>query len=202
MTAILITILAFFVYLFLQSLAINGLYISAAGKSETLPDGTTADSEMILYPLYKFLNQFTLNRIYCTMAFIKSRSASFPAIAGGIIQWTGDGPVFAIIPTSGQTINIDALKSWASAYLNAQVEYDSTAHNFKLYQEVPEYRFSKYIRKPILTCVICMASFWSIFTFLIPVILVFGFSLKIIPIWIGDILCLSYLNYLIFKARK
>lgn len=192
---------AFLIYLLIQAIFINGVYISAAGKSETLPDGTGADSEMILYPLYKFLSQNTEKRIYYILPQIKLRATTFPTIAGGVIKWDTFGPYFYVAPTSGE-INIGALIAWADAYLGAKVEYDEAGRTVAFYKTEPQYKFSKYLRKPIITCVICMASFWSIFTFLIPVLIVFGFSFKILPIWIGNVFCLSYLNYVIFKPRK
>lgn len=195
-------IACFLIYLPIQSLLINGIYISAAGRTDQLPDGSSADSEMILYPLYKFLNQSVQKRVSFTLSVIKQRIPFFPNITGGTINWSGDGPLFALTPIPGQTLNLDELNKWADAYLSGKVEYDDFTRTVMIYQDVTFYKFSKYLRKPIITCIICMASFWSIFTFLIPVILYFGFSLKIIPIWVGNVFCLSYLNYVIFKPRK
>lgn len=202
MTTLLLLTATFLIYLFIQALMINGIYISAKGTTDILPDGTTADSEMILYPLYKYLNQSIQQKVAFTLTVIKQRTNVFPIIAGGTIHWIDDGPLFTLIPIPGQTLNLAALNSWADAYLKGHIDYDEVNKTIMVYQDITVYKFSKYIRKPIITCIICMASFWSIFTFLIPVILIFGWSLKIIPIWIGNMLCLSYLNYVIFKPRK
>lgn len=193
-------ICCFILYLPIQSLLINGIYISAAGRSETLPDGTVVGSEMILYPLYRFLNQQTQSPVFFSIKRIRELSNKLPIVPWGTIDWTKYDQAFVVTLNPGAEADLTSLKTWATAYLNAEVFYQSNQLSF--YQNIPHYKFSKYIRKPIITCIICMASFWSIFTFLIPVIYLFGWDLKILPIWIGNMFCVSYLNYVIFKPRK
>lgn len=195
-------ICCFILYLPIQSLIINGIYISAAGKSETLPDGTVADSEMILYPLYKFLNQQYQKRIYFTLEQIKARSANLPGISGGTINWDTGAYTFKVLPSFVNSINVDSIRAWAEAYLSGKIDYDPDSDTIAFYQDETFYKFSKYLRKPIITCIICMASFWCILLFLIPVVCLFGFQIKILPIWIANTFCVSYLNYVIFKPRK
>lgn len=202
MSTILLLITTFLVYLLVQALAINGIFISAAGITETLPDGTLAHSEMIFYRLYRYLNQSIEKKVAYSLDVIEQKTKVFPVISGAIINWNAGGPLFTVTPIPNQPFNIQPLTIWATTYLKGYVEFDATNQTIMIYQNIEFYRFSKWLRKPILTCIICMASFWSIFTFLIPVILIFGWSLKIIPIWIGNVFCLSYLNYLIFKPRK
>ncbi len=196
-------LLSFLIYAIIQALIINGIFISAAGSDITLPNGEVLGSEMILYPVYKFLNKSYDKAVGYTLTEIKKRTTvALPGITGGTIDWSGDGPLFPVTINPGQILNTDSINNWAKAYLNGALEYDDVNKTVMFYQNVTFYRLSKWLRKPILTCIICMASFWSIFTFLIPVILIFGWSLKIIPIWIGNMFCLSYLNYVIFKPRK
>lgn len=195
-------LLSFLIYLPIQSLAINGIFISAAGTTETLPDGTLAHSEMIFYRIYRYLNQSMLKKVGFTLDEIKKRTNVFPIIAGATINWHDGGPLFGLTPTPNQTLNLGALNAWAEAYLKGFVEYDADSQTIMIYQNIEVYRFSKYLRKPLLTCIICMASFWSIFTFLLPVIMIFGPHWIIFFIWVGNVFCLSYLNYVIFKPRK
>lgn len=204
---LLIEIATFLIYLYPQALMINGIYISAAGRSDTLPDGTSADSEMILYPLYKYLNQSTTDKMYFTFESLKSKGiTNWASFTWGRVQWQ-EGISQLLIQNAGQVLNIDALKTWATAYLNAKVTYNAADGTVMFYQDITKYKFSKYIRGPIITCVICMASFWSIFTFLLPVIFIlpkmkiFIPLADIFPIWIANVFCLAYLNFLIFKPR-
>lgn len=195
--------LTFLLYAIVQALIINGIFISASGSDITLPDGTVLGSEMILYPVYKFLNKSYDKAVGYTLTEINNRiKVPLPGITGGTIDWRGDGPLFAVAPNPGQNIDPTSLKVWAAAYLHGALDYDEANQTIMFYQNVTFYRFSKWLRKPILTCIICMASFWSIFTFLIPVILIFGWHWQIIPIWVANMFCLSYLNYVIFKPRK
>lgn len=52
---------------------------------------------------------------------------------------------------------------------------------------------------PFFSCVKCMASIWSLITFMPLVIYLFGFHLIQIPIWAFDAFILVSLNYLIYK---
>lgn len=197
---LLIQIATFIAYLYPQALLINGIYISAAGKTDILPDGTEADSEIILYPLYKYLNQSTTNKMFFTYASLKAKGIAWPIFNWGRIVWE-DGAAQKVSITNQQMWSLESIATWATAYLNAKIIYNSNDQTVYFYQDVTTYKFSKYIRKPIITCVICMASFWSIFTFLIPTLLYYGPHLILFPIWIANVFCLAYLNYLIFKPR-
>jgi hypothetical protein len=52
---------------------------------------------------------------------------------------------------------------------------------------------------PFYSCVKCMASFWSLVTFMPMVIYLFGFHLVEIFIWAFDAFILVALNYFIYK---
>lgn len=204
MENLLVILSVFILYLLVQSLVINGIFISAKGSEGTLPDGSIEKSEMIFYPIYRFLNQYTVKKMYFTLSVIKSLVGSnWPEVPGALIKWNDTySDRFAITLTGITAFNLDSLKKWAEMYLGAKIFYDAEENTISFYQNVTFYRFSKYLRKPIITCVICMASFWSIFLFLTPAICIFGFSVKIILIWVVDVFCVSYLNFLIFKPRK
>jgi hypothetical protein len=209
MIDLLIAILLFLVYLFPQALLINGIYISAYGRTDILPDGKHADSEMILYPLYKFLNQNTAEKIYFTGEQLLKYNPMATYYKKGVIIKNDALGAYTFVFHEEFAL-VDALKLWATAYLNAETEYDQHSNTVSFYRYETVYKFSKYLRKPIITCVVCMASFWSIFTFLIPATLIFGIdsnflliiNIKIMAIWIANVFCLSYLNYLLYKPRK
>lgn len=209
MIELLIYILVFTVYLLPQALLINGVYISAYGRTDILPDGSHADSEMILYPLYKFLNQNKSEKIFYTNKRLLDLhpSLEFKNCSLDFYNQGSSAVVFNVIVgallTKENGINLaeSELRTWAERELNAKTIYNTRKNTVAFYQYETRYKFSKYLRKPIITCVICMASFWSIFTFLIPAICYFGFDIKILPLWIANVFCLSYLNYLIYKSR-
>jgi len=203
MTPYLTYAIGFLIYLLIQALFINGVFISAKGKDTVLPDGTIEKGEMILYPIYRFLNQFTVEKVFYTLPVIQSKVGSnFPQITGGRIVWDAASTQFKVILTPGQNLNIDALKTWAANLLEGNVFYDAGESTIGIYQNITFYKFSKYIRKPIISCVVCMASFWSIFLFLMPALFLFGVNYKIFLIWVVNVFCLAYLNYVIFKPLK
>lgn len=59
-----------------------------------------------------------------------------------------------------------------------------------------EYKVNKYFRKPIIHCPICMASYWSIFTYWIPIIYLFGFSVEVLYLGGLNICALACVNWL------
>jgi hypothetical protein len=200
MEYLLIYILSFLAYLPVQSLFINGVYISSKDSDTVLPDGTVKKGEMILFPLYRYLNQTYTKRILFTYSQIGKQTTKLPTDFGGVIQWeqtafSGGFPIYSTL----SNIDFKVIRDWAEAELNAKIFYNHLEKSLEIYKDVTFYKFSKYLRKPIISCVVCMASFWSIFTFLIPALLLFWNPLLIVIIWIGNVFCLSYLNYFIYK---
>lgn len=198
----LISLCCFVLYLFIQGLAINGIFISARGKDYVMPDGTIEKGEMIFYPIYRFLTQYTMLRVQFTYAEIKRRNKGnvWPVLPDGSnIDWNKEQSPFTLNWRGSGPVVLDSVRTWAERYLDAEIEYDANENTVAIFQQHEKYRFSKYIRKPIIQCVVCMSSFWSIPLFLVPVILLFGITVKIFFIWALNILCLSFVNYLIFK---
>lgn len=191
-------ILLFIIYLVPQAMIINGIFLAAQGSTEILPDGTEKDSEMILYPIYKWLHQKRLESIEYTGGeankIIKRISDQFPALQLNTeIEW------YALQLIGDQRL---MLLKHAELIKNVfGVKFMLFDHNYgvRFYKEYDVYRFSKYLRKPILGCVICMSSFWGIFTFLIPGLLLFHGDPIIAALYVPNTLALAYLNYKIMK---
>ena len=77
--------------------------------------------------------------------------------------------------------------------------YDGASFSF--YKEFPQYRFSKYLRMPIIQCIKCMSSFWStVLTFLPVMLYFFGFQWWILPLWIVNVFALTYVNKLLYRS--
>lgn len=191
MTHLLILILLFITYLVPQAMIMNGIFLAASGNTELRPDGTYHNSEMILYPLAKYFNQKTMIKVY------------YP---GGLLSdlLTDISNRFPTIPASSYWRTEDERLLWLKQkHLienSFEIKIEVTQENKILfYKEYSNYKFSKYIRKPLFGCIICMPSFWGIFTFLIPALFAFHFDLIVLALYIPNTFCLSFLNYKIMK---
>lgn len=203
MIEISIWLAGYILFVLLQSAFINGVWLSASGETEIMPDGSEKDSEMILYPLKKYLCKKFKKKVYFTDLSSKNKlekklnSTGFGTI---VVKSYKDSTVFGVIGT------FESLKSslkMIDISLGFDVVESNTTEvaNIMIYKAVEEYVFSKYIRKPLIQCIICMASFWGFFTYWIPVYLIFGLNSHTILLWIGNTVILSYTNYLIFKKH-
>lgn len=186
----LFTMIALFtLYLLPQAMFINGIWLAASGKTEIRPDGTDHDSEMILYPLAKYFNRKKMQIVY----YDGQQLADLCAV------------IFHSYPTLDTIENLtdDQIYLWKKQQrliehtLDIKIYVRSTSVNF--YREYSVYRFSKFIRKPLFGCVICMPSFWGIFTFLIPGLLFTHFDPLMIALYVPNTVCLSYLTFKIMK---
>jgi hypothetical protein len=77
-----------------------------------------------------------------------------------------------------------------------------TYHGMVFYNLAPQffekYRYKNWV-KPCWGCIKCMASVWGGITFWPVVVYLFGFHWVEIPIYVGDVFCLVYLNYFFYK---
>ncbi len=190
-THLLYLIVLFIVYLLPQAMVINGIFLASRGSTEKLPGGFEIDGEMIFYPLRKYLEQSEdiryyylgkeyydlLDKIYLQYSFLKF--------------------------SMDQELSDDLLFAWKKHQSlieqNFSVKTQISRDNIMFYKEYPEYRFSKYVRKPLFGCIICMASFWGLFTFLLPALFAFHFDPIIYALYFPNTACLGYLNYKIMK---
>lgn len=189
-------------YLLIQSLFINGIFIAAHGSSSKYPDGSDDDSGMILYPIYKFLYRTRKIRYFFVKKMLDIRTV--PKVDGVVIVWDDfwkDGLIVRGFRVIGNP-DLLPLEKWIREFYQGKMIYDKVNHRVAFYQDIDEYIFSKWVRKPILGCVICMASFWSIFTFVLPVNHFYGWNFHITLLWFADIISLAYVNFLIFKSLK
>jgi hypothetical protein len=192
---------AWLLYLVVQASFINGIKFSAMGHTEIRPDGTEQDSEMILYPLSKFLLQKTYCKIFYTGDELKNR---FAEIIGKVPN------LFSANITSSRILfsSDDQYNYFLSALLNIKnaqkpfVEIDFDEHGFGFYKSYEQYRFSKYIRKPIIQCIICMGSFYGLFTFLIPLLIITHFKLVVLPAYLVNTFMLAYVNKYLYKKAE
>jgi hypothetical protein len=187
--------IAWLLYVVVQAIFINGIKLSAAGSTEILPNGEEKDSEMILYPVAKFLLQKKTRKIFYSGVELEKLytriTDQFSALGG--LNSAGSLLMFA---TDDQHI------AWKHA-LPMLAQFGAVpelSHNtISFYKEVTEYKFSKWLRKPVIECVVCMSSFYGIFTCLIPFFIVSHYSWLALPVYLLNTFSLACMNKIIFK---
>ena len=183
-------------YVLLQSLFILGVRIAADGGTEKLPNGKDKDSEMLLYPLFKFLTRTKQVPVYyiglqleILLKQLKRVRPDFDfSVDGEIIRLNNQGDA----ATPGMLEN--TLYQLDPKILIDQKEDGS----FRLYKTDEVFVVNKYLRKPIIQCPICMSSFWSIFSYWIPMIYLFGTPLWLFYLGFANICMLASLNWLLW----
>ncbi|AEH02547.1 hypothetical protein [Lacinutrix sp. 5H-3-7-4] len=194
------TILAAIGYLFIESLFMVGVWISAKGGTEKMPNGKDYDSEMILYPFKKRVMKSTKDIVFYKADFlealVKKLRVQLPEIdfktsTNEILLTRKDSDFVAFMNLLNERIKrIDP---------NIVITLSETGIQF--HKEYTQYKVNKYLRKPIIQCPICMSSVWSIFTYWIPILYWFGFSWPIVYLGIANTCILACVNWLIFSSR-
>ena len=183
-------------YVLLQSLFILGVRIAADGGTEKLPNGKDKDSEMLLYPLFKFLTRMKQVPVYyiglqleILLKQLKRVRPDFDFLVDGeIIRLNNQGDVAT--PEMLETTLYQ---------LDAKILIDQNEDgSFRLYKTDEVFIVNKYLRKPIIQCPICMSSFWSIFSYWIPMIYLFGTPLWLFYLGFANICMLASLNWLLW----
>lgn len=190
--------MAWLLYLLVQALFINGIKLSATGTTEVKPDGTDYDSEMILYPVAKFLLQKTICKIFYKGEYLKQLYAnlvnSFSALGGANVLQDGlyfnSADQYGIFKQSAPLIG---------KYLPEGVEFVLTESGITFYKSYDQYKFSKWIRKPVIQCIVCMGSFYGLFTFLIPGLVITGWSPFVLPAYLVNTFLLASVNKVVSK---
>lgn len=179
----LLFMIAFILFQVIQAIFINGVKIAASGTTEKLPDGTEKDSEMILYPFYKWLCQSYTRKVYYSGSELQNIWSFLTITMGNSFM----------IDFPAETVKIQLGK------MDPFIQMEREGEAYIFYKEITEYKYSKYLRKPIIQCIICMASFWGFFTYWFPVYFLLGINFFTVSVWIINTICLSYTNYLVFK---
>lgn len=193
---ILVWLLVWLVYLVIQAIFMNGIFIAAYGKTRKRADGSDDDTEMILYPIYKFLHKKHTERIYFIRQMLDV--STFPKIDGLLVRWDDchrNG--FRVIGKP----DLKLIETWIKEFYQAKMSFDVANNRVSFYVEEDFYNFPSYMRKPTLGCIVCMASFWSLITFVLPVNYFFPWSWPITFLWFADIISVAYVNFYIFKSR-
>lgn len=184
-------------YVLLQSLFILGVRIAAKGGTEKLPDGTDKDSEMILYPLFKYLTRVKRQKIYYSGDEFDKLVERIRSVMSGVDLIARDNRIQV---AKGDAERASVLKelNGALATIDKKIEVDATAEAIRFYKIDEEYVVNKYFRKPVIQCPICMASYWSTFSYWIPVIYFYGFNFWVLYLGVLNICAVSSTNWLLW----
>lgn len=194
-------LLAWGMLLFAQSVFINGVYQSATGETKKLVDGTDDDSEMILYPLKKFFEKMTSRSIQYKAGALTNLLKRIREKAGAINMYVFDTDTWVVYYEVG--MSEDILKNWAPIIEeNHGVTIKYFPDGAQFFKSHDYYKYSKWLRKPIIQCIKCMSSFWGSLTFWPIVLFIFGFHWLEIPIFFADMFSLTYLNWILYKRAQ
>lgn len=178
---------SFILFLFVQALFINGIKAASHDDTEVSPSGRIMYGEMILYPLRRFILQHTIIKDYYYENLWDKIYAN--------IEWAR--PEFPF--NHDEMVKLGKV---VPAMFDNDIKYEIQGGNLRFYKEYKKYKFSKYIRKPIIQCIICMPSFWGLFTYWPLISYLYGVNIYTILLWIVNTVCLSYVCYLIYKPVK
>lgn len=202
MNSAILTLQLWALLLVMQALFINGIKLGTLGTPEILPDGTEKDPDMLLYKLYKFLTQFSTAKVYYSNAplvgIIDKLLLIEPAL-NGFISYSGN------VVTIGATCTVQAYAIGALLrtpnFKNVEIEVKH-ANTFSCYGMVDTYKYPAWIRKPVIQCIICMSSFWGIFLFLIPMLIIEHFEPWVFLAYIVNTVLLATVNKIIYNLSN
>lgn len=173
-------------------MVINGIKIAATGETQIMPNGQERDTPMILYPIAKFIDQSHLKKVYYSgeqfRKLIELLRERFRSI---LPEWerVEDGTFYF---SSDQAVDI---MNGIGAKLKVEdIEIEIEGRAVRFYKEYRVYKYSKYIRMPTFGCIRCMSSFWSIFTFWLPMVLIFGYHDWQWLLWLANLPAVTFVN--------
>lgn len=195
-------ILAALGYVLLQSLFIVGVRIAADDSTEILPNGKQRDRMgMILYPVLKYLSRTKQEKIYYEGSQFAGLISKIRMALPDLDMIEGDSRLKII--NRERSLGMYFNKIEDTLYrIDNRVKVEIEGGLLRFYRMDEQYRLNKYLRKPILQCPICMASVWSIPSYWIPIIYMFGFSIEILYIGAANICVVASVNALIWMKFK
>jgi hypothetical protein len=227
MADILILLIVYVLFVFIGAAFINGIYIVTRGETEVRPDGSRVDvDDMIFYPFYKMIMQEKPDRelIYFTGERLEDlynrflKMAPLPPADSINHSYVGfhskEQDVVQLYVTAHGEIPMPhgPVELWreygpeVAKKLGVEIIVERKKVSF--YKSYKQYRYSKYVRKPLVECLKCMASFWGTLFFW-PVAIMLSryffdvtFDWAMVPAWVIYCFMLAYVNtYLFYKAK-
>lgn len=187
-------------YIILQSLFMVGVWISAKGETEKMPNGKDYDSEMILFPLKKMLMKSRKEKVFFEGEFFKELIEKLRIQLPEFNFKTSEKEILITREDANFVAFVNLLNERIKR-IDPKIQVTLTQTGIQFHKEYIHYNINKYLRKPVIQCPICMSSVWSIFTYWIPVLYLFDFSLPIVYLGIANTCILACVNWLIFTSR-
>ena len=204
--------LLFLLFAILQALFINGIKGASEGSVEERPDGSKHFTGMVLYPIAHWLTTTKKVKVYY------NEKTLYPLITQLLAKYEGKGLAFPKTLSQLNIIKTTDTCHWIKLHFGVK-EYELVEQfaKFLLEREGIDYRFHgpldaviffrwydvpvlpAIVRKPLIECIKCMASFWGALTFWPVAIALIGFHWFLIPLFIADVFILVYLNYFYYK---
>ncbi|GEQ86028.1 hypothetical protein ULMS_15360 [Patiriisocius marinistellae] len=193
-------ILAALGYILIQSLFMVGVWISAKGETEKMPNGKDYDSEMILFPFKKWVMKSRKEKVIFEGLFfnefieklrVQIPEFDFSISYNEILITKKDSNYVAFVNLLNERIK----------RIDSKIVVTLSNTGIQFHKDYTFFKVNKYLRKPIIQCPICMSSVWSIFTYWIPVIYWFGFSWPLVYLGIANTCILACVNWLVFSSR-
>lgn len=195
-------LLAWGLFLLAQSVFINGIYQAATGETKKRVDGSDEDSEMILYWLKKFFEQ-------TKTVLVPYKGYELSKIVNEIYNYDIHCGIF-LFEQLENGVCANTYDYW-QRFKKFIPQYQATCRiiikndvdwRFFFYKEYEDYKYSKWIRKPIIQCIKCMASFWGGLSYWPVVLFLFGFNWLEVPVFFADMFCLTYLNWVLYLKAQ
>ena len=205
-------IASFLLFTVLQSVFINGIYLSMEGKETIDHNGEVKGKGDVLYPIKRYFSQsrkeihlLTLEAFKKVQAYAELKYVTrLPEVNFGTfgdiaaIEVTEANRKFVIGLLESLKLNEGFKFGLASEWM--QFHKVEGKEFYVLYKEEVKYKFNSWVRKSVgMSCIKCAASFYSLITFIPTFIYIFGFRWEILPLFVFNIFSLVYINYFLYK---
>ncbi|MEK6511838.1 hypothetical protein [Myroides odoratimimus] len=194
------TVASALMYVILESFFMIGVWISAKGETEKMPNGKDYDSEMILFPLKKYLMKSRKEKVVFQDNFfydlIEKIKVQLPEL-----DFNFSNKEILITRSDKDFVTFMTLLNERIKRIDPKIIITLHDTGIQFHKEYVFFKINKYFRKPIIQCPICMSSIWSVFTYWIPIIYIFGFSWPIVYLGIANTCILACVNWLVFTSR-
>lgn len=201
---ILIWLVVFLLAVLLQAIVINGVWGAAKGESELLPNGKWKHSDMILYPIKRFLTRQKLEPINYRGDELKKLVNLIETQFGIVFP---DAIEIRYNHINTEAVDIELVKKLCEKACDRFVglnwvlhDIDGKVYGVSFFRNYKFYILSKWLRKPVIECVKCMPSYYSIVLFLPAAVYLLGWHWYLIPLYFINVFAVSYTANLIHKS--
>ncbi|SJZ85442.1 hypothetical protein SAMN04488128_1011863 [Chitinophaga eiseniae] len=184
-------------YIVLQSLFILGVRIAAKGAVEKLPNGKDKDSEMILFPLFKYLTRTERIKIYYSGEQFDQLADKLSVLMPEYQLRIHENSILLPLDDASRVPVLKELNH-VLPKIDGKIQVAVTDNGVRFFKIDEVFKVNKYLRKPVIQCPICMASYWSVFSYWIPVIYFYGFSFWVVYAGVVNICAVACMNWLLW----